>query len=112
MPFLVTVATPLLLVFIYILYESNYYLMTIKTYSLKINTNKNFEIIDITSQINDLINIENGMVSIFSKHSTSAIVVNENESGLLNDLEFTLNSIISDKFNYKHDKLIIMLVHI
>ncbi len=79
--------------------------MTIKTRSLKLNTNKNFEIIDITSQINNLIDVETGIISIFSKHSTSAIVVNENEDGLLNDLEFTLNNLITDKFSYSHDKI-------
>ena len=79
--------------------------MTVKSYSLKINTNKSFEIIDITSQINNLIDIDEGIISIFSKHSTSAIVVNENESGLLNDLEVTLDNLIDDKFSYKHDKI-------
>lgn len=79
--------------------------MTVKSYSLKINTSKNFEIIDITSQINNLIDIEEGIISIFSRHSTSAIVVNENESGLLKDLEFTLDSLIQDKFSYQHDRI-------
>lgn len=79
--------------------------MIVKTNSFKINTNKNFEIIDITSKINEWIDVENGIISIFSKHSTSAIVVNENESGLLNDLEFTLDNLISDKFSYNHDRI-------
>ncbi len=73
--------------------------------SLKISTAKNFEIHDITSQINDLIDINDGIISIFSKHSTSAIVVNENESGLLNDLEFMLDNLVSDKFSYRHDRI-------
>ena len=73
--------------------------------SFNINTNKKFEIIDITSQINNLIAIESGIVSIFSKHSTSAIVVNENEKGLLNDLEFMLYNLVSDKFSYNHDRI-------
>ncbi|MBE6501331.1 MAG: YjbQ family protein [Methanobrevibacter thaueri] len=79
--------------------------MTVKNHSIKINTNRNFEIIDITSKINELIDVENGIISIFSKHSTSAIVVNENESGLLNDLEFTLDNLITDKFTYQHDRI-------
>ena len=86
--------------------------MTVKSYSLKINTNKSFEIIDITSQINNLIDIDEGIISIFSKHSTSAIVVNENESGLLNDLEFTLDNLIDDKFSTSMIKSIIMQNHI
>ena len=79
--------------------------MTVKTHSLKIDTNKTFEIMDITSQINNLIDIDEGIISIFSKHSTSAIVVNENESGLLNDLEFMLDNVVSDKFSYQHDRI-------
>ena len=79
--------------------------MTIKSYSLKIDTSKNFEIIDITSKINELIDVEEGIISIFSRHSTSAIVVNENESGLLRDLEFTLDNLINDKYSYDHDRI-------
>ena len=79
--------------------------MTVKSYSFKINTTKNFEIIDITSIVNNLIDIDEGIVSIFSRHSTSAIVVNENEKGLLSDLEFMLNNVVSDKFSYQHDRI-------
>jgi len=79
--------------------------MTVKSNSFKIDTNKNFEIIDITSKINELLDIDEGIVSIFSRHSTSAIVVNENESGLLSDLEFTLDNLITDKYSYSHDKI-------
>ncbi len=70
-----------------------------------LNTNKNFEIIDITSKINHEIDIESGIVNIFSKHSTSAIVVNENESGLLDDLELMLTDLVSDKYSWKHDRI-------
>ena len=49
---------------------------------LILNSNRNFEIIDITAMINNEIDIESGIVNVFSKHSTSAIVVNENERGL------------------------------
>ena len=73
--------------------------------SFNLDTKKNFEIIDITSKVNDLIDVNQGIVSIFSRHSTSAIVVNENERGLLNDLEFMLDNLVSDKFSYQHDRI-------
>lgn len=79
--------------------------MTVKSYSLKLDTNKQFEIIDITSRINELIDINEGIISIFSRHSTSAIVVNENERGLLADFEFTLENLITDKYSYSHDRI-------
>lgn len=72
---------------------------------LILNSNKNFEVIDITSMINQEIDIESGIVNIFSKHSTSAIIVNENETGLLNDLELMLSDLISDKYSWQHDRI-------
>lgn len=95
----------LLFFLLFILVFTNHYLMTVKSYSFKIDTNNKFEIIDITSKINNLIDIEDGIVSIFSRHSTSAIVVNENEKGLLQDFEFMLNNLVSDKFSYSHDRI-------
>ena len=68
-----------------------------------LNSNRNFEIIDITSKINEEIDINEGIVNIFSKHSTSAIAVNENERGLLADLELMLNDLVSDKYSWQHD---------
>lgn len=53
--------------------------------NLKIDTKDNFQIIDITKEIDNLLNnldISNGILNIFFKHSTTAIVINENESGL------------------------------
>lgn len=79
--------------------------MTVKTHFLNIGTGKKFEIIDITSQINELIDIDNGIVSIFSRHSTSAIAVNENETGLLNDFEFMLTNLIDESKSYQHDQI-------
>lgn len=72
---------------------------------LILNSKKNFEVIDITSMINQEIDIESGIANIFSKHSTSAIVVNENEKGLLNDLELMLSDLISDKYSWQHDRI-------
>ena len=72
---------------------------------LILNSNKNFEIIDITSMINNEIDIKSGIVNIFSKHSTSAIVVNENERGLLTDLELMLKDLVSDKYSWQHDRI-------
>lgn len=72
---------------------------------LILNSNRNFEIIDIAAMINNEIDIKSGIVNVFSKHSTSAIVVNENESGLLKDLELMLSDLVSDKYSWQHDRI-------
>ena len=65
---------------------------------------------DITRDIVAILNetskenkMDNGIVNIFTKHSTSAIRVNENEKGLLLDFEKALKDIVKEKDNYKHD---------
>lgn len=84
--------------------------MVIISKSLKISSSSNFQIMDITRDIVAVLNetskenkIENGIVNIFTKHSTSAIRVNENEKGLLLDFEKALKDIVKEKDNYKHD---------
>lgn len=71
-----------------------------------LDTSKRIEILDITLEVQEIINeskIANGIVNIFSKHSTSAIVVNENEIGLLDDFETILKDIVPENNSYKHD---------
>lgn len=87
--------------------------MVVINKSLNIDSSSNFQIINITSDILNILNeinkdndnkkIVNGIVNIFSKHSTSAICVNENEKGLLSDFEKVLKDIVKEKDNYKHD---------
>ena len=84
--------------------------MVVINKSLRISSSSNFQIIDITSDIVAILNettkenkIDNGIVNIFTKHSTSSIRVNENEKGLLLDFEKALKDAIKEKDNYKHD---------
>lgn len=84
--------------------------MVVINKSIKIDTSSNFQIMDITSDIIAIfneINKENkfneGIVNIFTKHSTSAIRVNENEKGLLNDFEKVLKGLVMENDNYRHD---------
>ncbi|WP_304088852.1 secondary thiamine-phosphate synthase enzyme YjbQ [Methanobrevibacter ruminantium] len=84
--------------------------MVIISKSLKISSSSNFQIMDITRDIVAVLNeinkenkMDNGIVNIFTKHSTSAIRVNENEKGLLLDFEEALKDIVKETDNYKHD---------
>lgn len=43
------------------------------------------------------------IINIFSKHSTSAIIINENEDGLLSYFENVLTEIIPENNSYSHD---------
>ena len=84
--------------------------MVVISKSLKVSSSSNFQIMDITrdvvtalNEINKQNKMDNGIVNIFTKHSTSSIRVNENEKGLLLDFEKVLKDIVKEKDNYKHD---------
>lgn len=78
--------------------------------TFKLSSNSNFQIIDITRDVVNILagisketDFNDGLVNIFTKHSTSAIVINENEKGLLNDFEKVLKDIVKENDNYHHD---------
>ncbi len=82
--------------------------MKIYTEILKISTKEKLEFISVTDKINEIIkksNINNGFVNVFSKHTTLAIKINENESLLLKDMNNFLKQIAPDNKEYFHDKI-------
>ncbi len=62
------------------------------------------EFIDITEDINKKISINNGIASIFSKHTTSGLTVNENEEGLIKDMKKKIKELVRNE-SWKHDKI-------
>ncbi len=59
-----------------------------------INTSETQQLVDITDQVEKIVHtskIENGICHVHSGHTTSAIVVNENEPNLLQDFMKLLN---------------------
>ncbi|MBR3214184.1 MAG: secondary thiamine-phosphate synthase enzyme YjbQ [Methanosphaera sp.] len=75
--------------------------------SINIDTTNKCELINITSHINDIIrenNVESGLVNISTRHTTSGIIINEDESGLKEDIVNVLEEIIPYK-NYLHDRI-------
>ncbi|PZC48616.1 MAG: thiamine phosphate synthase YjbQ, UPF0047 family [Chloroflexi bacterium] len=76
------------------------------TNQLIVETNKPFEFIDITSQVVDFVTgstITNGCVVIYSKHTTGAIKVNENEPLLIEDMETFLQKLAPKESRYRHN---------
>lgn len=56
---------------------------------LQLNTKKRKELIEITKEVEKAVSesgVRNGMCLIYSTHSTTAIIVNEGEEGLMEDV--------------------------
>jgi secondary thiamine-phosphate synthase enzyme len=80
--------------------------MKIISNEIDLQTSKRMEIVDITSKVREIVKstgIKNGIINIFTRHSTSAIVINENESGLVKDFENLLKKIVPENNDYLHN---------
>ena len=75
--------------------------------TIEIQSNERIEFIDITDRINRIIEklgITDGVALIFTKHTTTALMINENETGLLEDIKNSLKRLVPN-LNYKHDRI-------
>ncbi|MHC1635439.1 MAG: secondary thiamine-phosphate synthase enzyme YjbQ [Candidatus Methanospirareceae archaeon] len=73
---------------------------------IEIETKRETELIDITEEVNRLVKgVEAGVCVIFTKHTTTGIIINENESGLKNDILDLLNKLIPKGGGYQHDRI-------
>ena len=74
---------------------------------IEIETHKRREIIDITSNVEACLRerkAESGTCIVFTMHTTTAISVNEAESGLLEDILKAISSLIPEGAGYAHDR--------
>ncbi len=75
---------------------------------LKIQTSKRIELIDITSEIQEEIKkskVAEGICVISTMHTTTAIIINENESGLKEDILNLLEKLVPKAEGYRHDAI-------
>jgi secondary thiamine-phosphate synthase enzyme len=74
---------------------------------IELNTRKRVEVIDITSSIEQAVKesgIEGGISLIYTPHTTTGIVVNEAESGLIQDITRLMASLVPQGAGYLHDR--------
>lgn len=72
----------------------------------EVKSSRKREIIDITEDVKRIVEkskIKNGLCLIFLPHATSAIIFEENEAGLTEDIEKLLEKIFPRGVGYKHD---------
>ena len=73
---------------------------------VNVKTDARTQMLDITSQVQDTVkksDIKNGLVHVFSMHTTAAITINENaDPAVETDILNTINKIIPWDDNFKH----------
>jgi secondary thiamine-phosphate synthase enzyme len=79
--------------------------MKAHTEYLRFHTKKRREYIHITPQVEEIVRrsgIQEGMVLVSAMHITASIYVNDNESGLIQDLDEWIEQLAPAKPDYKH----------
>lgn len=74
---------------------------------IELNTRKEVEVIDITSYIEKAVKesrIERGICLIYTLHTTTGIVINEAEPGLIQDMTRLMTSLAPQGAGYLHDR--------
>lgn len=73
---------------------------------ITINTKSKIDIIDITNEVISIVrknNLQSGIVTVFSPHTTSAIIVNENaDSDVQTDLKKIFDKLVPSENGYRH----------
>lgn len=82
--------------------------MAIVNQIIEVETSQGINIYNITPQIEALISsttIQNGQVIVFSRHTTTALAINENEERLLADIKVYLQKLAPESERYLHNDL-------
>ncbi|MFP3908889.1 MAG: secondary thiamine-phosphate synthase enzyme YjbQ [Archaeoglobaceae archaeon] len=75
---------------------------------IEVKTSNRVEVIDITSRVRDEVNrsgVDDGIAVVYTKHTTTAITINEGESGLKEDIVDILEKVIPQGGGYRHDRI-------
>lgn len=78
------------------------------TQTLKLDSTEKLEITDITLEITNILKhsgIKNGLLNVFTKHTTTALRINENEPRLMEDLKQFLEHHAPSSGKYLHDDI-------
>lgn len=81
---------------------------------IKLKTKGLFDFIDLTEKIKEMVKkskIKNGLFNIQSKHTTVAVLVNENEPLLISDIKKSLERLVPKNKDYQHDNFKIRTVN-
>lgn len=82
--------------------------MQIIHHKLEFETADGINLIDITSDLRKLLaqsSMSNGIITITSRHTTTAITINENESRLLEDIQTYFSGLVPADAKYLHNDI-------
>lgn len=77
-------------------------------YELSIQTREGFQIVDITDEVQRKVyesKVKHGMAVVFTHHTTTGLIINEYERGLVEDFKAKMKDLIPRGAGYAHDRI-------
>lgn len=76
--------------------------------NFSVPTSERVELKDITREVVAEVGksgVKDGIVLVYVPHATAALIINENESGLVSDMTATIKNLIPRDRPYEHDRI-------
>ena len=80
--------------------------MKVVSHKFEVNSEERLDLIDLTQRVRELFNgsmVKEGMLYLHSMHTTTAIMINEWQQALLDDLKAFLRDVVDDKDYFWHN---------
>src|SRR5262249_61193545 len=80
--------------------------MKTKIETLELKTTEKQQLINITAWVKDIVThsgVKDGMIGLFSQHTTAALTVSEFQKALLDDIAGFLRRVVQEDWPYKHN---------
>ncbi len=80
--------------------------MKVYFHEIVFSTHRRFQLVDITREVEEAVRksgITNGLCLVFAPHATAAIVANEHESGLIEDILTKIKELVEPERRWKHN---------
>jgi len=80
--------------------------MKVVSHKFEVNSEERLDLIDLTQRVRELFNgsmVKEGMLYLHSMHTTTAIMINEWQQALLDDLKSFLRDVVDDKDYFWHN---------
>jgi secondary thiamine-phosphate synthase enzyme len=73
----------------------------------RVETDERTQVVDVTERVANEVpaDVESGVCTVFVRHTTAGVVVQEAESGLMADVEAFVDGLVPSDGDYRHDRI-------
>jgi secondary thiamine-phosphate synthase enzyme len=82
--------------------------MHVSTHQIMVQTEGNVDMHDITEEVQRVIDLnecQNGLATVFVRHTTAAIMIGEHEPGLVEDMPEYIEQLAPSDAQYRHNQV-------